>query len=399
MSYFATFTIAGPAYHMVLKFQADRLFTGNTLLDDAVLITGPEGIVQDIVPAAEAGEDIRRYTGTITPGHINCHCHLELSHMKGVIPEGTGLPRFIGAVMKAPVFTQSQKLQAMDAAANEMYEAGIHAVGDISNHILSLQSKTRSPIRWHNFLEISNLDDNKAPLKLAAFDALQQEFREHFPSTVLSPHAIYSVSPETFRLINRHTAGQTITIHNQECPAEDELFKYGTGDFLPFYRSIGRSTLPVTVSGKSSLQTWLPWFNEGQTIVLVHNTCTSEEDLVFALDYAAASGLKLYFCLCPGANMYIEQEMPPVALLMKHNCNIVLGTDSYASNRQLSITAEAALLKQQFPGIPDATLLRWMTTNGAQALGLDPQSGNFTKGTRPGVVWVEADFTASHRLI
>lgn len=384
----------------MLKFQADRIFTGTVLLDtDAVLITDDGGAVLDIVREREAGEDIQRYGGILTPGHINCHCHLELSHLQGLIPEATGLTGFIAAVMNMRMFPESEKLAAMSAAAAEMFAAGISAVGDISNHGLSLSVKTQSPIQWHNFLEISNLDDDKASAKLQQFAALQETFRKQLPSTVLSPHAIYSVSSETFRQINQQTQEQTITIHNQECLAEDELFQSGTGNFLSFYQAIGRKSLPVGVSGKTSLQTWLPYFNNGQTIVLVHNTFTSEEDIVFAQDYAKKYGLNLYFCLCPGANKYIERQLPPVELLVKNQCDIVLGTDSYASNWQLSLAKEAALLKESVPSLSDEMLLQWMTVNGAKALNLANQLGSFHKGSRPGVVLIDHHFVTAKRLI
>jgi len=385
---------------MYLKFQADHIYSDGKLWDkNFVLVTDPNGRVEGIVPVAGAGEGIRYTPGVITPGHINCHCHLELSYMHGAIPEATGLTRFVAAVMKtSPADTETQ-LTAMEAAAKEMRKAGIVAVADISNHGLSLQPKIHSQLYWHNFLEISNLDDDRAPGKLETFRQLQARFRMHFPQTVLAPHAIYSVSPETFRLINQYTAGEVIAIHNQECLAEDELMTYGTGKFLPFYESIGRTHLPVTVAGKSSLQTWLPYFNNGQTILLVHNTFTSETDILFALDYAAANGLQLYFCLCPNANMYIEQSLPPVDKLIQHGCKVVLGTDSYASNWQLNIAKEAAMVKQHFPSIPDTTLLEWMTGSGASALGIQQQSGTFKKGTQPGVVLVQPDFSASEKLI
>src|SRR6201996_1952259 len=84
------------------KFKADYLFTGEGFAPaDSVLITTGEGVVQDVVPAASAGEDVVYYRGMLCPGFINCHCHLELSHMKGVIPEGTGLVDFLTSVIQS----------------------------------------------------------------------------------------------------------------------------------------------------------------------------------------------------------------------------------------------------------------------------------------------------------
>ena len=78
------------------KFKADGLFTGRQILNgDNILITGENGIAEAIVHEADAGDDIKIYEGLITPGFINCHCHVELSHMKGVIEPDTGLVDFL----------------------------------------------------------------------------------------------------------------------------------------------------------------------------------------------------------------------------------------------------------------------------------------------------------------
>ena len=66
------------------KFKADHLFTGHEMLSkNFVLITNENGIVENIIPVAEAGEDVQVFKGILSPGfYVNCHCHLELSHLK-----------------------------------------------------------------------------------------------------------------------------------------------------------------------------------------------------------------------------------------------------------------------------------------------------------------------------
>ena len=74
------------------KFQATQIFTGTELLDDQlVLITQKDGTIEALVGIEDAGDDIQNFEGIISPGLINAHCHLELSHMKGMIPAKTGL--------------------------------------------------------------------------------------------------------------------------------------------------------------------------------------------------------------------------------------------------------------------------------------------------------------------
>src|SRR5687767_10341492 len=67
------------------KFKADKIFTGTEMLGaDHVLITDENGRVLDLVSDNSAGDEIEQFSGTLSPGFINCHCHLELSHMKGL---------------------------------------------------------------------------------------------------------------------------------------------------------------------------------------------------------------------------------------------------------------------------------------------------------------------------
>ena len=99
------------------KFQAEHIFTGRELLGaDQVLITNEKGKVADIVSVNEAGEDIQVVSGWISPGFVNSHCHLELSHMKRLIPEHTGLVDFIIAIVTQRHFPEDEILQAISDA-------------------------------------------------------------------------------------------------------------------------------------------------------------------------------------------------------------------------------------------------------------------------------------------
>jgi cytosine/adenosine deaminase-related metal-dependent hydrolase len=73
-------------------------------------------------------------------------------------------------------------------------------------------------------------------------------------------------------------------------------------------------------------------------------------------------------------------------MLRKNGCNIVLGTDSLASNWSLSILEEIKTIRKNFPEIPPEEMLRWATSNGAKALGMHNELGSFEKGKRPGVL-------------
>ncbi len=76
-------------------------------------------------------------------------------------------------------------------------------------------------------------------------------------------------------------------------------------------------------------------------------------------------------------------------MLLRNECNIVVGTDSLASNHQLNILEELKTISRNFPGIPLEKLLQWATINGAKALQADALFGSFEKGKQPGIVLIE----------
>jgi cytosine/adenosine deaminase-related metal-dependent hydrolase len=191
-------------------------------------------------------------------------------------------------------------------------------------------------------------------------------------------------------LLNEQTEAQLITIHNQESAAEDELYLAKQGGFLALYNNFEIDINSFEPTGKSSVQSWLPYFNKQQSILSVHNTYTSESDIDFLIKYSEKHSSLFSYCICINANNYIEQKNPPIEMLMNSDCNVVIGTDSLASNHQLNILEELKTIQlSNNPIFPLSTLLKWATINGAKALQLDSLVGSFEKGKKPGVVLIE----------
>lgn len=356
------------------KVQGDQLFDGKVFHDRSMVLVRDTGSGKaSIVPEAEAGEDIHYVPGLVRPGFVNAHCHLELSHMKGVIPKHTGLVRFLKAVVSNREFPASEMNEAIEKALEEMKADGIVAVGDISNSAITVPHKRNTGIHFQNFIEVLSFSEANTPARLEHYQQILEQFiRENLQSSNLTPHAPYSVSASAFERISIATANKIISIHNQETQAEDELFRTGGGEFLQLFEQFGFNGSPFAITGLSSLRSYLPHFNHGQTIILVHNTFTTREDMDWAMDLAAKRGLTLYCCLCPNANLYIENRLPDLQMLRESGVPIVIGTDSYSSNDQLTISSELAVIQQHFPGVPKEEVYRWATLNGAAALGIEP---------------------------
>ncbi len=388
------------------KFKGDKMFNGFGVLDNEhVLITDEQGTVIELTTTQDAGEQIEQFDGTICPGFINAHCHLELSHLKDVIPPHTGLIPFLLDVVGKRDFPMETILDRIEKAEKEMFQDGIVAVGDIGNTANTLETKRNSKIRWNNFVEVLSFSDEMSPKRMQEYNEVLKAFndaeldleKDHFKSALV-PHAPYTISNLTFKEINRLTPGAVISMHNQEHPAEDVLYKTGEGDFLSFLKIFGFDASPFPITGKSALRSCLPHFNNKQRVLLVHNTFIPDEDIAFAIDYAKEHLAGVHFCLCPNANLYIENKMPPIQKLMEQGGDLVLGTDSYSSNWQLSIASEIKTINERLPEIPLETILRWATINGAKALGREDELGSFEKGKKPGVVLLDSNMN-SKRLI
>ncbi|RYF87761.1 MAG: amidohydrolase, partial [Chitinophagaceae bacterium] len=224
------------------KFRADQLFDGTRLRDDqSVLITSEAGVVEEIISLQDAGDDIQVMDGILTPGFVNCHCHLELSHMKGLIPEHTGLTHFLAQVMKGRHVQESVILEAIEAAETSMLKEGIVAVGDICNTTNTLLQKAKRRIWYHNFIEAMGfqpeLADARFQRTVEIFTAFASQYITPVASISIVPHAPYSVSNKLWKRILSFPGNQLLTIHNQEAKDENELFLDKTGGFLSFYEN------------------------------------------------------------------------------------------------------------------------------------------------------------------
>ncbi len=382
------------------KLNADHLFTGTEILDqDHVLITDEKGFIQDIIPAKDAGEDIQTFEGLLSPGFINCHCHLELSHMKGLIPERTGLVDFVFNIVTQRHFPEEEILDAITRAEDEMINNGIVAVGDICNNTLTIPQKSKQRLAYYNFIEVSGwlpqiaeLRFNKSKEYYDAFSQLRTpDSGLPTPGSRLSlaPHAPYSVSNELWELIAPYFQNKTSCIHNQETDFEDALFINGGGDFIRMYEMMKIDNSFFKPTGKSSLRSYLPKFKGAKNVLLVHDTFIKEADLSFIKFLSEQEQQQFFCCLCVNANTYIENALPPVEMMRKQNINITIGTDSLASNWGLSILDELKRIRQHFSSVPISELLQWATINGAKALQLQQSLGSFEKGKKPGVVLIE----------
>lgn len=382
------------------KISADWVFpVSGPPIFKGVIIVATDGTILEVLDPDKVEisiGDIEQYDGILCPGFVNTHCHLELSYLQGRIDRHTGLDRFIRAIER--LYSEERPSQhseqyfALENAEQEMLSNGIVAVGDIVSYIPSEEHcsvKENSPLYFHSFAEVYGSMPENASRKLDFGIQALLKFRSlsrNYHSS-LAPHSTYSISPELFTLLKNfiEIEGYPTTIHHLENPDEIVFLQDGSGPVLERLKFFNISLTGEPLRGERpllALQNHLPL---EVPVLLVHNTVATVEDIAIAQQLFTS----VWWCLCPNANLFIENRLPDLRVFSEVHHRITLGTDSLVSNESLSILEEIKTLQKAYPQTELETLIRWGTLNGAEYLGISDWAGSFTKGKKPGINLVE----------
>ncbi len=387
---------AGTFYFSAIMrwLKADYIFPiSSPPVKNGCVVVDRSGIIVEVLDKAaqkDLPEDIpvEGYNGIICPGFVNAHCHLELSHLKGKIEKEKGLPNFIKEIVPKRKASHEVTSEAITKAEDEMIANGIVAVGDICNTPDTIQQKKDGRLKYYNFIEVFDLNANRADEAFEKGKALYSEFKKAGLKSSIAPHAPYTVSSKLLKHIYSHAYADdsVICIHNQETESENEMFRQKAGELIETLSSFGDAYSNWQKTGFNSLASSLVHLPKCNPILLVHNTYSKKEDINWAQLYS----MMTWWCFCPKANLYIENRLPDFHLFIDQSCKMVVGTDSLASNDSLSILEELKTicinLKPQTSDLEHLNmLLTWATLNGARLLGFHKELGSIEKGKKPGI--------------
>lgn len=349
--------------------KAIALFDKTNFLKEGSVLVIDNNKVINIVDESEIPPDkIEFREGIIAPGFVNTHCHTELSHLKGLIPQHTGLVKFARLIVEnRSNFKDEEMKEAATNADFEMRSNGIVAVGDICNTGLSINHKLKSNILYHSFVELIGLNPTNKEKILDGGLKIKEDFMRSGLSVSLAPHAPYTASAELIEAIEMNNGKLVSSIHNQESEDETHFFMGNSSQINDLY-SFLKIPLDFFIPPKtSSLAAYYKLFISKQNI-LVHNTFTTKEDVDLTGDY-------FYWCFCPNANLYIENKLPDYKLFKNKIEKLCIGTDSLASNNALDICSEINTILNATNVFTLEELLQAATFNGAKALQLPEKYG------------------------
>ena len=358
------FPMAGPAFSDGAVAVHDHRIVGTGRLAD----------LQGRFPGAAI---VDHPDSVLMPGLVNAHIHLELSHLAHLSQQRESRP-FVDWL--TTMLAERERLGAVGIVVEEaaqktlqsQYDTGVIALADIGNTPLARTLTKQFPGILFPFLEYFGLGRRSLVPALKKL-ACQED------GIACTAHAPYSTHPELIRALKKRADNleNMFPIHVAEPASETDLFCEGRGELADFLRRRGFyedvfQGAGIDISGPVRYLHTLGVL-DAKTIC-VHGVHVSRDEIRLLQQ----TGAKV--CLCPGSNRYLQVGLAPVAEYLGQGILPALGTDSAASNPELSIWREMRCVAEDHPTVPPMTILRMATIGGAQALGIDADYGTLEPG-------------------
>jgi cytosine/adenosine deaminase-related metal-dependent hydrolase len=316
----------------------------------------------------------------VLPGFVNAHTHLDLGGLGGKVPPSPDFTAWLRAVVDHRRRLTPQQVQVDTRfGLSESIRHGTTLIGDIAANGSSWELLTSSPVRAVVFYELLGLPRVRAHQAWAgACDWL----RNH-PATAtcrpgLSPHAPYSVRAALFRAAAALSGHRQIplAIHLAETVAELELLRNHSGPFVSFLQDVG---------------VWEPAGLVRSPAKIIALSATANHALFTHGNYLDATtplSRTDTVVYCPRTHAAFGHPPHSFQHWLAAGVRVALGTDSLASNPDLSVLAEARFLHRGYPDVAATDILRMATLAGAEALGWENEMGSLAAGKSADLVVV-----------
>lgn len=349
-----TVTVKNHCYHV------DWYVTSTVHSDVNVRIEGER--VTSIEPG-RASDAIDLGPVALVSGLVNAHTHLEFSNLAQPFPPDDRFTNWIRAVISHRLSDLAGTGRAIEAGLRESLQSGTTLVGEIASQNWTERDYTTSKIDIVAFQEVLGL--------LPARVAQQKEILSTFADTNyaafqngLSPHAPYSTHLELVRhavaLAKQHAI--PIAMHLAETKSELAFLGSQRGEFQEFLAGMGLWNDDPTRFGKTARE-YLEILSQAPRALVIHGNYLSDDELAFLAKHP-----QMTLVYCPRTHSAFGHDAHPWLRARALGIRVAIGTDSRASNPNLSLFQELQFLARQFTNIPHLDLLRMGSTNGRNAL-------------------------------
>jgi len=324
-----------------------------------------------------AGRTVDFGDAIVLPGLVNAHTHLEFSGLERPLVADGGLPGWIShvvALRRGRTAGTDDREHAIAAGIAESAAAGVTTIGEIATAVArSAGPAAACRVRvFREALGLSDIASREVPRTVARDVARLQSSGA---CVGVSPHAPYSVAASLGRSVLQEARRRGIpaAMHLAESPAEAELIDHGSGPFRDLLESLG--AWPDVAPQLLPAADWISLLARGPRGLVVHGTFLDDP----ALARLARHRRRLAAVVCPRTTQRLAGRLPPLQRFRGAGVRVAVGTDSRASNPDLSVLGECrALVDGGLAGPEEA--LRMATRDGAWALGFERLAGVLAAG-------------------
>ena len=312
------------------------------------------------------GEDCR-----ILPGAVNAHAHLELSQLRKPldVPLVNGRRPFTDWIGKLMAFRQGGFYDAeMGVQSATLLPELLVETAVIADIVPPVPAPDGNGSERIPFFELIAWTENAAGAKLEEARRLLKG------NSGLSPHAPQTVHPTLWQEIVRWNV--PLAVHLAETPEELELLRFRRGPLLDLMRRADPNYDPELVLLGDRPLDYLKFLAEANRVLIAHGNYLDDEEIAFLGEHSD----RMSVVYCPRTHAYFGHDPYPLRKMLGIGVCVALGTDSLASNPDLSLLSEMKFVHRTYPDIPLETVVRMGTLNGAMALGVADRWGTLEPG-------------------
>src|SRR6266513_3066063 len=334
-------------------------------IEDGAVLVDADGRIAAVgpnsrVPAPPGVRALEFSDAVLVPGLVNCHTHLELTHLAGKNAEREFAPwiRAIRALKDGT--TPAEFSRSAEQGVRDCWAAGVTCVADTGSTGAPLQALAQLGARGIYYQEVFGPDPAKCAASLAELTAAIERLRPLASDHVrlgISPHAPYTVSEPLYRATAELARRERLPV--AESREETALVRDGAGPFADALRARGIS---ITAHGCSPVQYLLRLgvLQRATGWLCIHCVQVDGPDIQSLRNAGAA------VAACPRSNRAHGHGPAPLPLFRGAGLTVGFGTDSVVSTGDVDLWSEAGAA-----GLAGEEALRMLTLDGARALGLE----------------------------
>ncbi len=361
---------------MIVRARVVVTMDGPPIENGAVVISGNRIVDVGTFPEISARHSRQELVDlgeqALLPGLINAHCHLDYTCLRGKIPPQKSFTDWIRAInAEKAKLAPDDYLASIAKGFAEAKRFGTTTVANLTA-FPELIPPVNPPIRTWWFSELIDVRDPSRTDELLdlAIHAMKRA-RDSDGGIGLAPHALFTASENLYRRCEEIAQHENIllTTHLAEAREEMSMFHDASGPLYEFLKSIGRDM------SDCGHETPFAWFTRivgapaGRALptewIVAHLNELAESDF----ELLEGSARKFHVVHSPRSHDYFAHTRFPFERLRSFGFNICLGTDSLASNKDLSLFAEMRALQRSEPALSPKAVLEMVTVNAARALG------------------------------